>query len=92
MYSWATKSAFNRSQILFFVAENFQLFHKQLVHQLCTDCGWDTERATAEVNGAVDAFKVWASACLNSAHSGNVLVSVIVLFIDRCIFLPFTKK
>lgn len=61
--SWASKTAYNRSQILYRMAEMAQGKESELINLLVDTMGMDMNDADAEVTAAIDTFVYYAGWC-----------------------------
>jgi acyl-CoA reductase-like NAD-dependent aldehyde dehydrogenase len=60
---WAARSPFNRSQILFRMAEMLEDRRRVFEERLAALCGWSTDEAASDVDAAVDRLFRYAGWC-----------------------------
>lgn len=60
---WDKRSGFNRSQILFYWAENLEQRRQEFIDHLVTATGQNKEEATQEVDATVSRLFHWAAFC-----------------------------
>ncbi|KAA0185569.1 hypothetical protein HAZT_HAZT007111 [Hyalella azteca] len=67
---WGKRSGFNRSQILFYLAENLEQRRNEFVDHLSALTGESESSAEAEVTASIERLFIWASYC--DKHGGTV--------------------
>lgn len=67
---WAKRSGFNRSQILYYWAENLEQRRQELAEHLVAVTGQSAEQATQEVDATVSRLFHWAALC--DKYGGSV--------------------